>query len=152
MSEIILMQCRGCEREVNFVPAEAGRVVCPHCKKPILLRVDRSLLENHTVQNCVACGHDSLYIQKDFNRTLGVAIVVAGSLISVYFLARSEPLYAMLALGVTATVDYLLYRLVGDVTVCYACHTIYRGFVRNPAHSTFDLKDLEKYGGREPRF
>jgi len=152
MSEIILMQCRACECEVNFVPADASQVVCPHCRKPILLRVDRSLLENHTVQNCVACGHDSLYIQKDFNRTLGVAIVVAGSLISVYFLARSEPLYAMLALGITATVDYLLYLLVGDVTVCYACHTIYRGFVRNPAHSTFDLKDLEKYGGREPRF
>ena len=58
----------------------------------------------------------------------------------------------MLSLGATAAVDYLLYRMVGDVTVCYACHTIYRGFEKNPAHSAFDLKDLEKYGGRDPRW
>jgi predicted RNA-binding Zn-ribbon protein involved in translation (DUF1610 family) len=152
MSEIILMQCRACDREVGFTPAEAGQIPCPYCKKPILLRVDSSILQNHTVKNCVTCGHDSLYIQKDFNRSLGIAIVAAGSLISVYFLSQSEPLYAMLALGFTAAVDFLLYRLVGDVTVCYACHTIYRGFQRNPAHHSFDLKDLEKYGGREPRF
>ena len=146
------MQCRACDSEISFIPAEAGQLVCPHCKKAVVVRVDKSLSENHVVQNCVACGHDSLYIQKDFNRSLGVAIVVVGSLISVYFLAESEPLYSMLSLGVTATVDYFLYRMVGEVTVCYACHTIYRGFVKNPAHSAFDLKDLEKYGGRDPRF
>lgn len=134
------------------MPAEAGRLICPNCKKPIRLQVDRSLSENHIVQHCVACGHDSLYIQKDFNRALGIAIVVVGSTASVFFMTRSEPLYAMLALAITAAVDYFLYRLVGDVTVCYACHTIYRGFEKNPNHTTFDLKDLEKYGGREPRF
>jgi Zn ribbon nucleic-acid-binding protein len=146
------MQCRSCDSEVSFSPAEAGQLTCPHCRKTIHLQVDRSLSEKHVVQHCVACGHDSLYIQKDFNRSLGIAIVVAGSLTSVFFLSRSEPFDAMLSLAITAGVDYLLYRLVGDVTVCYACHTIYRGFEKNPNHSTFDLKDLEKYGGREPRF
>jgi hypothetical protein len=152
MSEIILMQCRACDSEVGFIPAEAGQLACPSCKKPIPIRIDKSLSEKHVVHNCVACGHDSLYIQKDFNRSLGIAIVVVGSLSSVFFLSRSEPLYAMLALGIMAALDFLIYRMVGDVTVCYACHTIYRGFERNPAHTTFDLKDLEKYGGREPRF
>ena len=152
MSEIILMQCRACDSEVSFIPAEAGTLVCPRCRKPVVVRVDQSLSENHIVQNCVTCGHDSLYIQKDFNRSLGVAIVVLGSLVSVYFLSQSQPLYSMITLGLAAAVDYLLYRMVGEVTVCYACHTIYRGFEKNPAHSAFDLKDLEKYGGREPRF
>jgi Zn ribbon nucleic-acid-binding protein len=152
MTTIILLQCRSCEREVSLAPSEADGLVCPHCRKSITLRVDRSLIEKHMVQTCVTCGHDSLYIQKDFNRSLGVAIVVVGVLTSVLFLSRSEPLYAMLSLGVTAAVDYVLYRMVGDVTVCYACHTIYRGFSKNPSHSTFDLKDLEKYGGRDPRW
>jgi hypothetical protein len=152
MSEIILMQCRACDSEVSFIPAEAGQLACPHCKRPIPLRVDKSITESHTVHTCVACGHENLYIQKDFNRALGVAIVVVGGLTSVFYLSRSEPLFAMLTLGITAAVDYILYRLVGDVTVCYACHTIYRGFQRNPKHTAFDLKDLEKYGGREPRF
>jgi hypothetical protein len=48
-------------------------------------------------------------------------------------------------------VDFLVYFLVGEVTVCYACHAIFRGFERNPDHEPFDLKKLEKYGGRTPR-
>jgi hypothetical protein len=104
------------------------------------------------VRNCAACGHDTLYIQKDFNRNLGVAIVVMGSLISLVFFSRSQPVYGMLALFASAAVDFVIYKLVGDVTVCYACHAVYRGFLKNPNHTTFDLKDLEKYGGRDPRF
>jgi hypothetical protein len=48
-------------------------------------------------------------------------------------------------------VDLLAYFLVKDVTVCYSCHALYRGFLRNPEHEAFDLKKLEKYGGRTPR-
>ena len=48
-------------------------------------------------------------------------------------------------------VDFLAYFFVGQVTVCYSCHAIYRGFNRNPEHEPFDLKKLEKYGGRTPR-
>jgi hypothetical protein len=114
--------------------------------------MDQALEKEDFVRNCVGCGHDTLYVQKDFNRTLGVAIVVAGSLISLYFFSKSRPLYGMLALFVSAGIDFLIYSLVGEVTVCYACHAIYRGFRRNPNHGPFDLKDLEKYGGRDPRF
>lgn len=58
---------------------------------------------------------------------------------------------AMAALAGTAVIDLLVYVLVGDVTVCYSCHALYRGFERNPEHEAFDLKKLEKYGGRTPR-
>jgi len=116
------------------------------------VRVDRSILEEGVVRKCIACGHDTLYIQKDFNRTLGLAIVVAGSLGSLFFFSRGEPLYAILALVAMAVIDLVIYSVVGEVTVCYACHTIYRGFNKNPEHETFDLKNLEKYGGRDPRF
>ena len=51
-----------------------------------------------------------------------------------------------------AAVDFLIYSVVSEVTVCYSCHAIYRGFQPNPAHDKFDLKNLEKYGGRDPRF
>ena len=116
------------------------------------MRVDASLLETGIVHACVGCGHDTLYVQRDFNRTLGLAIVVVGSLAALYFFAKGEPLYAMGALVLMAAIDFLIYSLVGEVTVCYACHTVYRGFPKNPAHEPFDLKNLEKYGGREPRF
>jgi len=149
----IILGCRHCNRENAFLPkAIKDGVICPGCQKPIPLRMDPALEKEDFVRNCVGCGHDTLYLQKDFNRTLGVAIVVAGSLASLYFFSKSQPLYGMLALFVSAGIDFLIYSLVGEVTVCYACHAIYRGFHRNPAHGPFDLKDLEKYGGRDPRF
>jgi hypothetical protein len=114
--------------------------------------MDPTIDDKHFVRNCVGCGHDTLYIQKDFNRNLGVAIVVVGCLVSLYFFSRSQPIFAFLALFASAGVDLLIYSLVGEVTVCYACHAIYRGFEKNPAHESFDLKNLEKYGGRDPRF
>jgi hypothetical protein len=110
-----------------------------------------SIRDRDTVTACVSCGHDALYVQKDFNRQVGLVIVTAGIAASIYFFARSQPVFAMAALGLTAVVDFLLYLFVGEVTVCYSCHAIYRGFHRNPEHEPFDLKKLEKYGGRTPR-
>jgi hypothetical protein len=114
--------------------------------------MDESILDRNIVTNCISCGHDALYRQKDFNRQLGMAIVGLGIVISIVIFARNQPIYAMSALAITALVDFLAYFLVGEVTVCYSCHAIYRGFKRNPEHEPFDLKKLEKYGGRTPRF
>jgi len=108
-------------------------------------------LSRGVVTSCVSCGHDTLYVQKDFNRNTGIAIVVAGVVASIYFFARGRPIMAMAALALTALVDFLAHFAVREVTVCYSCHAIYRGFQRNPEHEPFDLKKLEKYGGRTPR-
>jgi hypothetical protein len=113
--------------------------------------LDEALLREKKVTACVACGHDTLYIQKDFNRTMGIAIVGIGIAFSVYFFAQGQPTYAMGCLAATAIIDFLVHYLVRDVTVCYSCHAIYRGFQKNPEHEPFDLKKLEKYGGRTPR-
>jgi len=100
---------------------------------------------------CALCGHPDLYVQKDFNRALGLSIVVIGSLASVVFFAFREPFLAVGALAAMALVDGLIYLLVGEVTVCYSCHAIYRGFGPNPEHRSFNLELLERYGGRTPR-
>ena len=153
MPQIILTKCRTCESEIVFTPGfKEGAPKCPGCRTAVPLRMDPSIRENGFVKNCVACGHDTLYIQKDFNRNLGVAIVVLGSLAALFFFSRSQPFLALLALVASAGVDFIIYSLVGEVTVCYSCHTIYRGFPKNPDHGSFELKDLEKYGGRDPRF
>ena len=110
-----------------------------------------ALLTRGIVTTCVSCGHDDLYIQKDFNRLVGMTIVGAGIAASLYFFAKGEPFAAMAVLGLTAVIDFAVYFLVAEVTVCYACHAIYRGFAKNPEHEPFDLKKLEKYGGRTPR-
>ena len=101
---------------------------------------------------CASCGYDNLYIQKDFSRVLGITIVVIGVTICVVFFALDKPFLAMAALVGMAMVDAAIYFLVGSVTVCYACHTIYRGFPLNLEHKPFNLELLERYGGQDPRF
>lgn len=151
MPPIIHFKCRACEAEAEVSPSRTDRVRCPNCQAEINMAIDDSILERNVVTKCVSCGHDALYLQRDFNRQVGMAIVGLGIVISTYLFARGRPLYAMSALAVTALVDFLAYSLVGEVTVCYSCHAIYRGFQRNPGHEPFDLKKLEKYGGRAPR-
>ena len=151
MTPIIHFKCRACEGEVLVQPSRSNRVGCPHCNTELDVFINDSLLEREVVTTCVSCGHDALYVKKDFNRQVGMVIVGLGIAISIYFFARSQPLFAMAALGMTAVVDFFVYFLVGEVTVCYSCHAVYRGFKRNPDHEPFDLKKLEKYGGRDPR-
>jgi hypothetical protein len=132
-------------------PAATDRGTCPHCKESIEVFMNASILNRSVVTACVSCGHDAFYVQKDFNRQLGLVIVSLGIAASIYFFARGLPLYAMGSLGLTAVVDFLAYALVRNVTVCYACHALYRGFEQNPEHEAFELKKLERYGGRNPR-
>jgi hypothetical protein len=152
MSPIILFTCRACEAEISTGPEPKHEVVCPACGKPQELRIPESLAATRIVNTCISCGHSDLYIQKDFNRQLGLIIVGIGVLSSTYFFNHREPFFAMGSLVVTALVDLIIYSLVGFVTVCYSCHAVYRGFNRNKEHEPFDLKKLEKYGGRTPRW
>ena len=151
MGQIIHFKCPECEIELETAPEDARGMTCSECGSDTRLAPSEQMLGGSRVDTCAACGHDNLYIQKDFNRALGLTIVVLGVLVSVVFFARNQPFYAMLALVAMAAIDGAVYLLVGEVTVCYVCHTLYRGFGRNPDHAGFDLELLERYGGRTPR-
>ena len=151
MGSSIHFNCRTCSGEILIKAEGTGNVTCQHCGQITNVFVNDSLLGRRVVTTCVSCGHDAFYVQKDFSRTAGVVIVGLGVAASLYFFARNQPILALSALVATAFIDFLVYLLVGDVTVCYACHALYRGFLRNPEHGAFDLKKLEKYGGRAPR-
>ena len=96
----------------------------------------------------VACAESIGRVTRIVRKRLQLQPVVVVSALA----GVTDALQAMGALGTTALVDFLAYFLVGEVTVCYSCHAIYRGFTKNPEHEPFDLKKLEKYGGRTPRF
>ena len=151
MPQIIHFKCRRCETELEVSPEAAEDLVCAECGQEGGLRLGSGFRSSPRIDTCAVCGHDNLYIQKDFNRALGQFIVVMGVGLSMYFFAGGRPFAAMLALVGMAAVDAGIYLMVGDVAVCYACHAIYRGFDRNPQHAPFDLELLEKYGGRSPR-
>jgi predicted RNA-binding Zn-ribbon protein involved in translation (DUF1610 family) len=151
MAESIHFKCRGCEIELEVNAPDAAGYACPDCGQSTHLRTTEAVGAGEAVDMCASCGHDNLYIQKDFNRMLGMAIVVVGVGFSVVLFAMDEPFLAMGALVGMALIDLAIYFLVGSVTVCYACHTIYRGFPPNPDHEPFNLEMLERHGGKDPR-
>jgi uncharacterized protein (DUF983 family) len=130
--------CLKCEKRLAREAGEPPRV-CEHCGHATLVEapLDR-------VERCAACGHDELYFQKDFNRTTGVALVVIGAIFVPWTWGAS-------LLAVTI-LDYIVWRKVKDVIVCYQCQAVHRGYPPNPALKPFDLAthDRHVYGAAPP--
>ncbi len=100
--------------------------------------------EGAIIDRCAACGHDQLYFQKDFNRAMGIAIIVVGAIF--------VPWTYYLSLLAVTILDYIVWRLVKDVIVCYRCQAVHRAYPPNPALKPFDLvvHDRHVYGAAPP--
>ena len=89
---------------------------------------------------CPSCGAKDLYLQKDFPRKIAIPIVLVGIV--------TVPWTYGLSLILVALIDFVLYKLVSWMTVCYKCRAEYRGFHKNPSHKEFDrhVDELYQYG------
>jgi hypothetical protein len=130
--------CSSCEARVARTAGEPA-APCEHCgvASPVVAPLD-------FVERCAACGHGELYFQKDFNRTTGVALVAIGAVFVPWT-------YGLSLLGVTV-LDYIVWRMVKDVIVCYQCQAVHRGYPPNPNIGPFDLvtHDRHVYGAAPP--
>jgi hypothetical protein len=132
--------CTSCEQRLARVAGESARV-CEHCG----IATDVTAPPNGArIERCAACHHDELYFQKDFNRATGVALVVLGAVFVPWT-------YYLSLLGVTI-LDYIIWRMVKNVIVCYRCQAVHRGYPQNPALKPFDLitHDRHVYGAAPP--
>ena len=107
--------------------------------------------KDNMVDQCAICGLEKLYIQKDFNRTLGASIFVGAAIISLIFYGYNYVVTAFLILGAAAAMDYLLYMALPEVTICYRCHSQYRDVSKNPEISGFELGLAERYDPKDKR-
>ena len=129
--------CTNCDARLSRDQGEAARA-CERCGTP------NDVVASAAIERCAACGHEQLYFQKDFNRTTGIALVVLGSIFVPWT-------YGLSLLGVTI-LDYIVWRLVKNVIVCYQCQAVHRGYPQNPAIKPFDLvmHDRHVYGAAPP--
>ena len=124
--------CPSCSRENVYVTGEDPQdFTCEHCRTPVRLQVSESVRHRNVIDRCVVCGKDLFYVQKDFNRKLGCAIIALGAIASVYTYGAS--------LLAAAAVDWFLYYRLPEVTVCYFCNSVYRGYAPNSKHKGYDL-------------
>jgi len=144
MSHSFDWRCDACERpsQYDFVDDQIDdqKLACPNCNHHQPMAgdgFDESGVLKDPIEVCLACGSNRMYSQKDFNRKLGVAIVIVGAAFSPWTYGMS--LVACMGL------DYGLYYFVPEVTVCYACDGIHRGFEHNPAHRAHDPLLAERF-------
>jgi hypothetical protein len=135
----IEFRCADC-RSVNQQEDLAVPVKCNSCGKAYGNLSDFSDGDSR-LQFCVICRCRDLYIQKDFNRKLGLAIAGIGAVLA--------PFTKLISLLVCALIDLVLYLTLPVITVCYRCHSIYRSFAKNPAHEGFNLGINDRYRSLE---
>lgn len=111
----ISWKCPSCH-EHPVIEAVAGPLVCPQCSAA------GGRIENPEAifKSCPICSCSQFYLVKDFNQALGCLIMLIG----IVFVPKTYGL----SLPVMAALDWLLYRRIPAMAVCYRCDAEFRGF------------------------
>jgi hypothetical protein len=135
----ILAKCPKCDAGLPVRVDEAATAIsCGRCGCEIPLAITEALRVDRAVDRCPVCQGADFYTRKDFDPTLGLAVVIIGASISAVFFWLGRDLIAYGILGVAALIDLVVYGRLKDVTVCYRCHSEFRGAFHRSA-PPFDL-------------
>lgn len=135
----ILVRCPRCDAPLPVSAAGAHAAIrCGRCGREIELSIGDGLRDDRAVDRCPVCEGADFYKRKDFDPKLGVTIIVIGAAISAGFYWFGRDLIAYGVLAGAAAVDFMVYGLLKDVTVCYRCHAEFRGAYTRTA-PVFDL-------------
>jgi DNA-directed RNA polymerase subunit RPC12/RpoP len=135
----VVARCPACDAGLLVSMSDApAAIACGRCGREIPLTVSEAVRQDRAVDRCPVCGGGDFYIRKDFDPKVGLSLVVAGALVSAvfYFFGRDLIAYSILAAAVL--IDLVVYGRLKDVTVCYRCHSEFRGNYPRTA-SAFDL-------------
>ena len=133
----ILARCPKCDAGLPVRADEATPAIkCGRCEMP--LAFSEAVRGDRAVDRCPVCEGADFYIRKDFNPKVGLTVVVIGACISAGFYWFGRDLIAYAILGSAALIDLVVYGRLKDVTVCYRCHTEFRGAYERRAPA-FDL-------------
>ncbi len=144
----IVAKCPKCDAALPVSAADApSAIACGACGREIPLAISQAVKADTAVDACPVCGGGDFYIRKDFDPKVGLTVVVIGALISGVFYWFGRDLIAYGILASAALIDLVVYGRLKDVTVCYRCHSEFRGrYTRSaPAFDlhTADVLELE---------
>jgi hypothetical protein len=135
----IVAHCPKCDAGLPVNAADApDSIKCGRCGAVLALQFSAALRGDTRVDACPVCRGGDFYIRKDFDPKVGLTVVIIGALVSAVFYWFGEDLIAYSILGGAALIDLFVYGRLSDVTVCYRCHSEFRGkYERTATH--FDL-------------
>ena len=135
----IVAKCPNCDAGLPVHAAEAPALIkCGGCGREMPLRFSDALRADRAVDSCPVCDGADFYFRKDFDPTVGLTVVVIGALVSAGFYWFGRDLIAYSILASAALIDLVVYGRLKDVTVCYRCHSEFRGSYPRTANA-FDL-------------
>jgi hypothetical protein len=135
----ILAKCSKCGAGLPVRAAEApSAITCGGCGSEVPLEISEAERADRAVDRCPVCAGSDFYVRKDFDPTVGVAAVATTAIISAIFYWYKLDLVAYGVLAAAALLDFIIYRFLKLVTVCYRCHTEFRGAYPRTA-AGFDL-------------
>jgi hypothetical protein len=134
-----LAKCPKCDAGLPVEARDApASITCGRCGTEIPLSVSDAVRADRAVDQCPVCIGTDFYIRKDFDPKVGLAVVIVGALISAGFYWFGRDLIAYSVLAGAALIDLVVYGRLKDLTVCYRCHTEFRGAYPRTAPA-FDL-------------
>jgi hypothetical protein len=135
----IIAKCPNCDANLPVRAAEAPRAIaCGRCGGELPLEITAALRDDREVDRCPVCAGTDFYVRKDFDPTVGLTVVIVGALVSAAYYWSGRDLIAYTILGLAVLIDVIVYGRLKDLTVCYRCHSEFRGAYQ-PKASTFDL-------------
>ena len=131
--------CPDCEAWLPLDAADAPMAItCGRCGRAIPLVLSESVRSGEALDMCPLCQGLDFYFRKDFNPRAGLAVVIVGALISAWFYWFGMHLVAYGVLAAAALIDLVMYGRLSDLSICYRCHTEFRGKYPR-TESAFDL-------------
>lgn len=130
--------CRQCQERVMVpVGSDAAIAQCSECQTALLQHTTDGFSAQGALDQCACCGCAHLYQQKDFNRKLGVLLLVLGFALA--------PWTYGISILVLTLIDFFLYKKVGLVACCYECGAVYRDFAQVAEVPEFKLQLFDYY-------
>lgn len=128
-------ECLHANTEKPTAPG-AGPWVCSQCGETQPAHLD-AINDDGRIVACPVCSCADIYRQRDFNRKLGIGIIAVGAVLA--------PFTKFLSLIVCGAIDFLIFRFVPEVVICYHCHATFRHYPGAGEAPLFDLNISDKY-------
>jgi hypothetical protein len=122
---------------------ETKTLTCPKDHQ-VQAHLSASLRERGEWDECPSCGAFDAYVQKDVPKNLFLALLIPGLLLALYTLEHNWLMGVGLLVGFAA-IDFVLFKILPDVLVCYRCDSQIRGITKIEKLRAYDHHVAEKY-------
>ncbi|MDA0989425.1 MAG: hypothetical protein O3A51_01565 [Verrucomicrobia bacterium] len=116
MKPSLASRCSHCDDIFQLIVADGESFACPHCQQGAWTAPAAGQL----FDRCIFCGCEAFYRQRDFNKYLGLFVIIVAALL--------VPKTYGLSMPAAFLIDWALYTRTPELVKCYRCKSEYRRY------------------------